>query len=83
MIARHSRGSDTGVSRWGAGLEQPESLNRGSRGAGERGTIGKREAEESLCPARGEWTEEIFRVYLARIGKRKFPQAWRAMIVTW
>ena len=52
-------------------------------GAGERGTIWKREAEESLCPARGEWTTEIFRVSLARVGERKFPQVWRAVFEHW
>ena len=29
----------------------------------------------------GEWTEEVFRVSLARVGERELPQARRAMIV--
>ena len=77
------REAETGVSRRRrgdcvAGIAYPRHAE-----VGERSSIGMQEAEESLCPAREEWTEENFRVSLARVGRRKFPQAWRAMVVLW
>ena len=64
------------VSQRGRGGVSREVIAPSLAGAGERSSPGKREAKESLRPARGEWTEEIFQVFFARVGRRKFSQAW-------
>ena len=39
----------------------------------------RRKAKETLYPARGDRLTEIVQTVPARIGKREFPQAWRAV----
>ena len=67
----------------GAGLAQPESLIRGTRGRENRVLPGCG-MRKNPCVRRAGNRQKKFFGYLSRgLGDEEFLQAWRAMIVTW